>query len=438
MTINIIHFIKDDIWLLTEHEFPLLKATFIKSLKIVLLAIQDFMRDLCPLRASALTLYTLLAVVPVIAMLFGIAKGFGLEKMLEQQLLEQIPHQDTTVLKLIGFARNLLEKTQGEVIAGIGVVVLLWSVTSMIGNIEDSFNHIWKISKGRPLSRKLSDYIAFMLLGLVLLILSSSITVFLKTKITGLSTVIALPEFGESLLLSALSLSPLLLMISLFSITFIFMPNHKVAAVPGIIAGVVTGVMYHVLQWLYLGLQIGVSSYNAIYGSLAALPLFVIWVQIGWMIVLFGCELAFYIQNYPSYRHNHNHTFSEFSFALKKIVALHVTYLIVKNFVNLGKTLTADAIALELLLSKAIVQSLLDFLVASHIVIRLKTEDGDDVYLPSVDTNKLTVAFVINALEQCGQNNVPNFKQDPVFVNMLNNFGQWLETSEQNRLLKDI
>ncbi|MDO9170075.1 MAG: YihY/virulence factor BrkB family protein [Methylobacter sp.] len=436
MTIHVIHFIKTDIWLLTEHELPLLKATFIKSLKIILLAIQGFMRDLCSLRASALTLYTLLGVVPVIAMLLGIAKGFGLEKMLKQQLLEQIPHQDTTVLKLIGFAQNLLEKTQGEVVAGIGVVVLLWSVTSMIGNIEDSFNYIWKISKGRPLNRKLSDYMAFMLLGLVLLILSSSITVFLKTKITGLSTVITLPEFGEGLLLGALSLSPLLLMMSLFSITFIFMPYQKVNPVAGIIAGVVTGIMYHILQSLYLGLQIGVSSYNAIYGSLAALPLFVIWVQIGWMLVLFGCELAFYIQNYPSYRHNH--TFSEFSFALKKIVALHVTCLIVKNFVNLGKPLTANEIALELLLSKAVVQSILDFLVASHLLIRLKTEAGDDVYFSLVDTHKLTVALVINALEQCGQNNLPHFKQEPVFVNMLNNFRQWLETSEQNRLLKDI
>ncbi|MGR9013026.1 MAG: YihY/virulence factor BrkB family protein, partial [Gammaproteobacteria bacterium] len=338
MTIKILNFLKNDIWMLPEHELPTLKATFIKSLKIALLSYQGFARDLCSLRASALTLYTLLAVVPIIAMLFGIAKGFGLEKMLEQQLLEQIPHQDTTVLKLIGFAQNLLDNTKGELVAGIGVVMLLWSVTSMIGNIEDSFNYIWKIRRGRPFSRKLSDYISFMLLGLVLLILSSSITVFLKAKITWLSTVIALPEFSEGLLLSVLNYSPLLLMVGLFSITFIFMPFHKVNPVAGIIAGVVTGIMYQFIQWIYLGLQIGVSGYNAIYGSLAALPLFVIWVQIGWMIVLFGCEITFYIQNYQSYRHNHK--FVEFSFALKKIVALQITYLIVRNFVRLGNPLT--------------------------------------------------------------------------------------------------
>lgn len=433
MAIKIINFFKDNIWTEPERDLPALKAAGVKSLKIVLLAYQGFTRDLCPLRASALTLYTLLAVVPLIAMLLGIVKGFGLEEMLEQQLLEQIPHQDTAVLKLIGFARNLLEHAKGGVVAGIGVVMLLWSVISMIGNIEDSFNYIWKISKARSLSRKLSNYLSFMLLAPVLLTLSGSITVFLKTKLISLIT---LPEFGEDLLISALSYSPLLLMVSLFSITFIFMPNHKISYTAGIIAGVVTGLLYHFIQWLYLSLQIGASSYDAIYGSFAALPLFVIWVQTGWMIVLFGCETAFYIQNYQSYRCNYK--FSEPSFALKKIIALRITRLIVNNFVKSGSPLTAEQIASELQVPNAIVQQLSDLLVASRILIGLKTEEDDDVYLPAVDTNILTIAFVVNALEQCGQNNLPAVRQDQSFVNTFNNSGKWLETSEQNRLLKDI
>ncbi|MDO9140808.1 MAG: YhjD/YihY/BrkB family envelope integrity protein, partial [Methylobacter sp.] len=141
--VNILNFFKDTIWQLPENELPAPKAALLKTLKTVLLAIQGFTRDLCQLRASALTLYTLLAVVPIIAMLFGIAKGFGLEKMLEQQLLEQIPHQDATVITLIGFAQKLLANTEGGVVAGIGVVVLLWTVINMISNIEESFNYIW-------------------------------------------------------------------------------------------------------------------------------------------------------------------------------------------------------------------------------------------------------------------------------------------------------
>lgn len=436
MAINIINFFKNDIWLLPEHQYPAIKAIFIKSLKISLLAYQGFTRDLCSLRASALTLYTLLAVVPIIAMLFGIAQGFGLEKLLEQQILEQIPHQDTTLLQLISFARNLLESTKGEVVAGIGVVMLLWSVIHMISNIEESFNYIWKISKGRIFSRKLSDYLSLMLLAPILLIIASSITVFINTKITWLATIITLPKFGESLLLGALSYSPLLLMISLFSIIFIFMPNHKINYKAGIIAGLITGILYHFLQWLYLSLQIGVSSYNAVYGSFAALPLFVIWIQTAWMIVLLGCEISFYIQNYENHRHNYK--FTEFSIALKKTIALQITHLAINNFVNLGNPLTAETIALKLQVSIAIVHQILELLVASHILIELKTENDEEVYLPAVDINILTIAFVINALEQCGQNNLPDIKQEQLFVTVINNCEKWLATSEENRLLKDL
>ena len=190
MELNHYNFIKEDVWLLHEQKLPLFKATLIKSLKIVILSVQGFSRDLCPLRASALTLYSILSIVPVIAMLFGIAKGFGFETMLEKRLLEQAPDQDTMVLQLISFAQNLLESTKGGLVAGIGVVVLFWTIINVIGNIEESFNFIWKIAKGRSLSRKFSDYLSLMLLAPVLLIASSSITVFLDTKINWLIKVI--------------------------------------------------------------------------------------------------------------------------------------------------------------------------------------------------------------------------------------------------------
>jgi membrane protein len=437
MKLNIISFVKEDIWLLHEQKLPQFKAALIKSLKIAILSFQGFSLDLCPLRASALTLYSLLSIVPVIAMLFGIAKGFGFEKMLEQRLIEQVPDQETTVLQLISFAQNLLDSTKGEVVAGIGIVVLFWTIINVIGNIEESFNYIWKIGKGRSISRKFSDYLSLMLLAPVVLIASSSITVFLKTKITWLITVIQLPEFGTWLVIRALGLSPLVLMTGLFAFTFIFMPNHKINVRAGIIAGVVTGVMYHLLQWAYLSLQIGVSSYNAIYGSFAALPLFVVWLQTGWMIVLFGCEIAFFLQNYENYRNNNR--FSDLSFSLKKVVALQITHLITRNFMQLNSPLTAAEIAARLVIPIAIIQPVLAKLMASRIIVEFKNQDEDDeVYQPAIDINILTIAYVINALEQCGQNHLPDITQEQLFMNAVNNFRKLMETSEQNRLLKDI
>ena len=437
MKLNMISFVKEELWLLHEQKLSPFKAAIIKSLKITLLSAQGFTRDLCPLRASALTLYSLLSIVPVIAMLFGVAKGFSFEKILEQRLIEQVPDQEKTVLQLISFAQNLLESTKGGVVAGIGIVVLFWTIINVIGNIEESFNHIWKIDNGRSISRKFSDYLSLMLLAPIILIASSSITVFLKVKITWLITIIQLPELGTRLVISALSLSPLVLMIALFAFTFIFMPNHKISYRAGIIAGVVTGLMFHLLQWAYLSLQIGVSSYNAIYGSFAALPLFIVWLETGWMIVLFGCEVAFFLQNYAIYRNNNR--FSDLSFSLKKVIALQITHLIIKNFMQLNNPLTSAEIATRLVIPIAFIQPVLSKLIASHIIVEFKNQDEDDeVYLPAVDINILTIAYVINTLEQCGQNHLPDINQEPLFMNAANNFRTLMEASEQNCLLKDI
>jgi membrane protein len=234
-----------------------------------------------------------------------------------------------------------------------------------------------------------------------------------------------------------LGLLPLLLMIGLFSFTFIFMPNHKINVRAGIIAGIVTGVMYHLLQWAYLSLQIGASSYNAIYGSFAALPLFVVWLQTGWMVVLFGCEMAFFLQNYEIYRNNNR--YSDLSLSLKKVIALQITHLIIKHFSHLNNPLTAAEIATRLVIPIAIIQPILVTLIASHIIVEFKNQDDrDEVYQPAVDVNLLTIAYVINALEQCGQHHLPDISQERLFMNAVNNFRQLMETSKQNRLLKDI
>jgi membrane protein len=431
------HFFKEALWRLEEQELPFFNALYIKALKVIILSAQGFSRDLCPLRAAALTLYTILSIVPVIAMLFGIAKGFGFETILEQQLLEHAPHQDAMVLQLISFAHNLLDSTKGEVVGGMGIIVLFWTIINVIGNIEESFNFIWKISQGRSISRKFSDYLSLMLLAPILLIASSSMTVFLTTKIAWLITVLELPRFGTWVVLNILSLSPVVLMSTLFSVTFIFMPNHKINLKAGVMAGIITGILYHLSQWLYLSLQIGVSSYNAIYGSFAALPLLVVWLQSCWMIVLLGCEVAFFLQNYAIYRNNNR--FADLSFSLKKVLALQVVHLIVKHFVDLQKPLTATEISTHLLIPMAIVQQVLSHLIASHILVEFKgQDDNDEAYQPAVDINILSIAYVVTALEEAGQHQLPEINQEHLFLNVVNEFKALAKASEQNRLLKDI
>ena len=438
MTFKIKHFFKEELWLLQEQSMSRLSSMTLKALKITLLSVQSFYRDLCPLRASALTLYSLLSIVPVIALLFGIAKGFGFEKILEQRLMEQVPNQETTVLQLISFAQNMLDSTKGGVVAGIGTVVLFWTVINVISNIEESFNHIWKITQSRSLSRKFSDYLSLMLLAPIVLVLSGSISLFLKTKVTWLMTVIQLSDAGSWLVIKGLGLLPLMLMIGLFGFVFIFMPNHKINIKAGMIAGVVTGVLSYLLQWVYLSLQLGASSYNAIYGSFAALPLLVVWLQAGWMVVLLGCEVAFFLQNYEIYKNKHR--YADLSFALQKVLSLQITHLIINNFVLMNKPLSATEIAEKLLIPIAIVQALLAKLIASHIVVEFKMDEqgGDELYQPAVDINQLTIAYVITALEQSGQHHLTDIKQEQLFMTAVDEFRQLMENSKHNSLLKEL
>jgi membrane protein len=167
------------------------------------------------------------------------------------------------------------------------------------------------------------------------------------------------------------------------------------------------------------------------------LPLFIIWLQIGWMIVLFGCEISYYLQNYEDYQSKNK--VEDLSVFLKEVVALKTAHLIIKNFIEQQNPLSAVEIASRLALPAYIIHRVLLELMECQIVVQVKTEDdADEVYLPAVDVNKVTVAYVINALERRGQNNLPDIRQDERFMNLVNEFRQRIENDEQNRLLKDI
>ena len=253
-----------------------------------------------------------------------------------------------------------------------------------------------------------------MMLAPVLLIASSSITVFVKTKIAWFIEIIHLPEFATKLVLLAMSFSPLLIMSLLFMFIFVFMPNQKISIKAGVIAGVVTGILYQIVQSAYLSLQIGVSSYNAIYGSFAALPLFLVWLQIGWMVVLFGCEIAFYVHNFESYRHNKK--FSTLSFELKKNIAIQTLRSIIIRFANAEAAPDAETIASELQFPISIIQTTLSDLVNSDLIVELNVSDDQEVtYQPSRDINTLSIASVTKALETTGQNTIPGTDGDALF-----------------------
>jgi membrane protein len=436
---RIIDFITTDIWRIRLRDTPPSKSFFLKQLRIILLAVRGFDEDRCQLRASALTFYSLLSIVPVIAILFGIAKGFGFQEVLEKELLQNFSAHEAVLVQVMEFAKSLLETTQGGLIAGIGLLVLFWTVIKVLGSIERSFNNVWGVKSPRPWSRKFTDYISVLLIAPILFILASSIMLFITSQVTFITEKFALLGFFSSVIFFLLKLLPYCIVWILFTFIYIFMPNTKVRFTSGLVAGIVAGSIYQLVQWGYIAFQVGVAKYNAIYGSFAALPLFLVWLQLSWLVVLFGAEISFSHQNVDTYEFEPDCLHVSVSF--KKLLSLRIVHLLVKNF-SAGKSpLAAAAIAHTLEVPIRLVRQMLFELVESGILSEVATREYEETaYQPGRDSDSLTIQYVINALEKRGVDSIPTAQTEELKVlsESLQTFNDVIVSSPANKLLKNI
>ena len=436
---SFIAFIKDDVWRVRLKDLPRKQSFLIKQLRVFLLSVRGFAEDKCQLRASALTFYSLISIVPVAAMAFGVAKGFGFEKRLEKQLLEQFQGQEAIITRVIDFAHSLLINTKGGLLAGVGIIILFWAVIKVLGNIEVSFNDIWGIREARSLGRKFSDYLSVMLLCPILLILSSSVTVFITTQVTIIVQKISLLGVFSPVIFFVLELLPYCIVWLLFTFLYIFMPNTKVNFRSGILAGIIAGTIYQVVQFGYIAFQVGAARYNAIYGSFAALPLFLIWLQVSWLIVLFGAEFSFAHQNVDTYEFEPDSL--KISNSFKRLLSLQIAHLLVSNFAKGERPLTATQISQSLETPIRLVHQILFELTACGIVSDTQTEEYKEPgYQPARDISTLSIRFVIDSLEDRGTDAIPVVKtaESKALSKILSAFRDEVAQSSSNRLLKDI
>jgi membrane protein len=434
-----IRFLTIDLWRIPLRKLPRSRSILIRQLRIIALAVRGFDEDKCQLRASALTFYSLLAIVPIVAMVFGIAKGFGIEKMLETQLVERLQGQEEVIKRVIEFAHSLLEKTKGGIVAVVGVVLLFWTIIMVLSNIENSFNDIWGIKKSRGFARKFSDYLAIMLIAPVLIIMPGSITLAITSQFEFIMQKISLLGVIGPFLFVALKLVPCMVIWVFLSFMYVFMPNTKVNLRSAILGGIVAGTIYQVMQVMYIRSQILLARYGAIYGSFAALPLFLIWLQISWLIVLLGAEISFAHQNVETYEFEPDSLKASYSF--KKLVSLMATNLLAKNFAGGNKPLTAAQISHKLEMPMRLINTVLYELVEAGILSEVRPNDYKSVaYQPAQDLDKLTVKYVIDAMEKRGSDNIPvvESKELAKISECLDEFGKTLEKSSANVLLKDI
>ena len=403
---DVSQFLQADIWRFRADKLDPRKSFWITQLRVLLLAIRRFYDDKCELRASALTFYTLLSIVPVVAMAFGVAKGFGLEKVLEAQLLAKLEGQPEVADRILGFARTLLENTKGGAIAGVGVALLFWSVIKVLGNIENSFNDIWGVKKARSLGRKLADYLSVMMICPVLLITASSMTVLLTTQITSMLERLSFLGYAAGMIIFLLRLLPYAVIWVLFTFMYVFMPNTKVQLKSALWGGIVAGTVYQLAQFAYIKFQLGVSSYGAIYGSFAALPLFLVWLQLSWLIVLFGAEVSFARQNVAAYEFEAD--CSKLSHSFKRMVALVITHHCVKAFLQAQKPPTAQEISQALEIPIRLARSALFELTEAKILSEVVANEGADIaFQPGCHVDGLTVTKILGRLDRQGLEDIP-------------------------------
>ncbi|HBE39938.1 MAG TPA: YihY/virulence factor BrkB family protein [Bacteroidales bacterium] len=431
----------DAIWHTPLSELSRRKSFFIKQLRILVLAARNSLNDKVSLRASALTFYTLISIIPVVAIALAIAKGFGLDQNLESIIrnTKEFDMYGDFLNPLIESAKNTVQRTRGGYLAGIGVIILLWSVWSLLDQIETSFNHIWQTSINRPWYRKFTDYLTILLIAPILIIISSSITFFIITYLSEYmekAPILASFKWMVSFLIKS---APYILTWLMLTLLFIVMPNVKVRFVPAMISGIIAGSLLKILQWLYLDLQYGITRLSAIYGGLAAIPLFLIFLETCWIVILLGAELSFANQNVSQYEFESEAL--NISHFQKRSMMLMIMYLIIKNF-DLGeKPLNAEDISRKLKIPVRLARDILEDLTGSGLISVIhEHENKTRLYQPALDINKLTISFVLSRFDKKGTHERYVIKSCEYerLTEILDKYDRLMADSDSNILIKDL
>ncbi len=259
----------------------------------MILTVRFFTEKRVMAEAAALTYSSLLALVPVLAVVFAISRGFGYSKYIEMWFLNTLSSQPEAAAVIVGFVNSYLVHIRSGVFLGIGLIFMLYTVLMLLSNIEETFNQIWQVSNTRPIMRSLTNYLAMFLLFPIIIIVSTGLSIFMATIADKVEDFILLGPAVSKLL----DFSPFILLSVLFVVLYVYMPNTKVKLSCAIAPGILAGFAMQILQLVYIHAQIWVTGYNAIYGSFAALPLFMLWVQFSWTICLFGAQLTYTNQN---------------------------------------------------------------------------------------------------------------------------------------------
>lgn len=369
------------------------KRTLVRIYKLIFYMVRGMLNHGTLIRSAAMTYYTITSLVPIVAVAFALVKGFGLADTLVGSLYGLFPQYPEVIDYVVSFAENALARTQGGLMASVALLMLFWSVIQLFSAIESAFNNIWEVKTTRSIARQWSDYLAVTLIVPILWIVAYATGSHLEDVLRD--------TWYFNLLSRFLSM---LFMWLMFTLLYLIIPNAKVKFTSALTAGIVAGTIFLLFQWGYVYLQKSMTSYNAIYGSFAALPLFLLWVQISWQILLIGGELSFAFQNIT--RFGEEHEWQRISYDQRRKVMLATMLIIVRHFQSRGGALSAAEIRRELNLPTRIINDVLFQLTkAGQLIDARKNEDEREAsYAPAYDIAQMSIYGVLSAVENHGDN----------------------------------
>ena len=381
-------FIRSDVW--HDPEGAGWAKNFCYQVIRVLLLTANGLRDqLILLRASALSYSTLLAIVPLLAIAFSMMKGLGVHSRIEHLLVNYLTaEQEAVTSKIIEYISN----TDFKALGAFGTGLLIIAVLMMLSNVERTFNDLWGVTRHRRIVRKISDYISVLILGPLLMVISTAMI----TSVSSNALVQALSRYEvfEHFFVLFNTILPHAGLWIAFTAMYILMPNTRVRLFPALVAGIVCGSLWESAFRLYTDFNIGVARYNTIYGTFAALPIFIIWLYISWIIVLIGAQMSYAIQNVRS----HQQEFKTYVVGQEQLeeMAVNIMLKIVEQF-HLGKApFTAEALSKALSIPVRLVREIIDQLGEQGLVREVYA--ADPRFQPSKNPELISVLDVCKAM----------------------------------------
>ncbi len=297
-TYRLKRFFIDDIWTLEMENLSKAKARFIKYMKVMMITIKTFSSEKIGFQAVALSFFSTMSVVPFVAIVFAITGGFGLADKLKEFLYGYFNNSQQTIDMVLGFAQNIIDTAQSGAVGLVSALLFLWIVVWMMMSVEKVFNNVWRVQKSRNLFKRLSVILAMLFVSpFIVLVFFGGSFVYSHAlsyigldleELTAFKTILTWALFGVIATMT-------------FSAMYKFIPNAHADYANALRAAAFSGTAFTIMQYLYLETQVFVTRMNGIYGAFAAVPLFMIWINIGWFIILIGAELSYAFQHVDSY-----------------------------------------------------------------------------------------------------------------------------------------